>query len=446
MLEQPVSRDAAIADGQLVAAGQTEVSRRIFVDPAIHEHELERIFTRSWLFVAHASEIPSPGDYVTRLTGVDPVIVARTEDDQIRVFHNSCRHRGMQLCRVDKGNTSHFRCPYHGWTYKNDGRLLGVPAHKVAYGDLIDRSRLGLIEPPHVRVLHGLIFVNWDADAPALEKYLGDVAWYLEIVSGKTEGGMEVVGSPQRSRVAMNWKLGADNFCGDGYHVAITHRHALELGLFGGGTMLGHTINFDEGHGVRFQNFPPGVTLPEYNALPEEVLRSMERTLTEDQREAIRNITVMHGNIFPNFSFVDGLFTTTGDPGLPPISFLNIRQWQPIGPRATELWSWVLVAREAPRWWRDASRITFVRSHGTAGTFDQDDVEIWTNITAANSGPIARRHTFNFELGRHAELDPQWLGPGHAYKADYNEANQRAFYRQWACVMGSEHTSAGGAR
>lgn len=441
MLEESASRGGTNGDGEaLVAPDQTEVSRRIFVDPQIHEQELERIFARSWLFVAHASEIPAPGDYVTRMSGIDPVIVARTEDDQIRVFHNSCRHRGMQVCRVDKGNTSHFRCPYHGWTYKNDGRLIGVPAIKYAYGTVLNENRrrmLGLIEPPHVRVLHGLVFINWDPDAPSLEEHLGDAVWYLELLAGKTEAGMEVVGSPQRSRVEMNWKIGADNFCGDGYHVAITHRHALELGLFGGGTMLGHTIHFDEGHGVRFQNFPPGAPLPEYNALPEEVLGSMERTLTENQREAIRNITVMHGNIFPNFSFVDGLFTTTGDPDLPPISFLNIRQWQPVGPLTTELWSWVLVAKEAPKWWRDASRITFVRSHGTAGTFDQDDIEIWTNITAASRGPIARRQTFNYELGLQAELDPEWLGPGRSYKADYNEANQRAFYRRWAEAMGA---------
>ena len=108
-----------------------------------------------------------------------------------------------------------------------------------------------------------------------------------------------------------------------------------------------------------------------------------------------------------------------------------------MGPRTTELWSWILVAKEAPNWWRDASRITFVRSHGTAGTFDQDDIEIWTNITAASKGPIARRLTFNYELGLQAELDPEWLGPGHSYKADYNEANQRAFYRRWAEAMGA---------
>jgi phenylpropionate dioxygenase-like ring-hydroxylating dioxygenase large terminal subunit len=365
------------------------------------------------------------------MAGIDPVIVTRTEDGEVRVFLNTCRHRGMPVCRVDRGNASHFRCPYHGWTYRNDGRLIGVPALKDAYGSL-ERDRLALVGPPHVRVLYGLIFINWDSGAPSLEDFLGDMSWYLEILFARTEGGMEVVGSPQRSRVHMNWKLGADNFSGDGYHVAMTHRHALELGLFGGGTMLGHTIHAGNGHTVRFQNFPDGVPLPKYLAFPDEVMRSMEKTLSPAQRAAISNITVMHGNVFPNFSFVDAIFTTTGDPAIPPVSFLNARQWQPTGPAETELWSWILVAKETPAWWREASRVTFLRTHGVAGTFDQDDVEVWTNITSANRGPIARRQTFNYEVGmRTAELDPNWAGPGEAYNVDYNEANQRAFYRQW---------------
>jgi len=423
----------------LVRPDEGEVSRRIFVDPEIHAQELERIFATSWLFVAHASEIPAAGDYVTRVSGTDPVIVTRTEDDQIRVFHNSCRHRGMQVCRVDRGNTSHFRCPYHGWTYKNSGKLIGVPTQKVAYGSL-DRTRLGLIEPAHVRVLHGLVFINWAPEAPSLEEYLGDMLWYLELLFARTELGTETLGTPQRALARMNWKLGADNFSGDGYHVAMTHRHALELGLFGGGTMLGHTISCEGGHTVRIQNFPAQAPLPHHLALPDEVLASMHRTLQPAQIDAIDTITVMHGNVFPNFSFVDAIFTTTGDPDIPPVSFQNIRLWQPTGPNQTELWSWVTVAKETPAWWREASLTTFVRTHGISGTFDQDDIEVWTNISAANQGPLAQRQTFNYEIGlRNLVPDPDWAGPGTAYAADYNEANQRAFYRTWLKTMQAGH-------
>jgi phenylpropionate dioxygenase-like ring-hydroxylating dioxygenase large terminal subunit len=423
---------------RLVRPDEGEVSRRIFVDPDVHRAELERIFARNWLLVAHESEIPRAGDYVTRWMGNDPVIVARTEHGVVRVFLNTCRHRGMQVCRADLGNTSHFRCPYHGWTYKNTGDLIGVPAHKEAYADGLDRSRLGLVEPPHVETLHGFVFASWEPDAPTLDDYLGDMRWYLDILFGKTDGGVEVVGTPQRWEVEMNWKLGADNFSGDGYHVAMTHRHALELGLFGGGSLIGHTIHTEQGHTCRIQNPPPGIDLPRFLALPEEVLAHMRRRLSPEQQQVIESITVMHGNVFPNLSFVDSIFTTTGDPALPPISFLNVRLWQPRSPTTTEVWSWLLVPAEAPDWWKDASRVTFVRTHGVGGTFDADDIEVWSNITGSNRGAVARRHAFNYEMGLHREPDPTWPGPGIAYAADYNEANQRAFYRQWLRLMNGD--------
>lgn len=435
LVEDRKTAGGRIDFARLVRPDEGEVSRRIFVDSEVNRLELERIFARSWLFVAHESEIPTSGDYVTRWTGADPVIVARTEDGGIKVFLNTCRHRGMQVCRADLGNTSHFRCPYHGWTYKNTGDLIGVPAHRQAYGGRLDRSRLGLVEPPHLEMLHGFVFVNWDRDAPSLDEYLGDIRWYLDVLFGKTDAGVEVIGTPQRWSVQMNWKLGADNFSGDGYHVAITHRHALELGLFGGGSMIGHTIHTEQGHTCRLQNPPPGVDLPPYLALPEEVLEPMRRNLSPEQQSVIEQITVMHGNVFPNFSFVDSIFTTTGDPALPPISFLNVRIWQPKGPTTTEIWSWAVVPREAPAWWKEASRVTFVRTHGVGGTFDADDLEVWTNITGSNRGVVAQREAFNYEMGLFHEPDPEWPGPGVSYAADYNEANQRAFYRQWLRMM-----------
>jgi PAH dioxygenase large subunit len=419
---------------RLARPDEGEVSRRIFVDDHVYREELERLFARSWLFVAHESELPSTGDYVTRSTGEDPVIVSRAEDGTIRVLLNACRHRGMQVCRADLGNTSHFRCPYHGWTYKNTGQLIGVPAHKEAYGGKLDRGRLGLVEPPHVRLHRGLVFVNWDPDARPLEEELGEMDWYLQILFNRTPAGMEVVGPPQRWEAQMNWKLGADNFSGDGYHVAMLHRHAIELGIFGGGSMVGHTIHTRNGHTVRFQNPPPGVELPPFLALPPELIELVRKQLTPEQQEVISNITVVHGNVFPNLSFVDGLLSS--EAGAAPVSFLNVRQWQPKGPLTTEILSWILVEKEAPAWWKEESGTTFVRTHGVSGTFDQDDLEVWSNITRANRGVIARRHSFNYEMGLEtAELDESWPGPGRAFNADYNEANQRAFYRRWLQSM-----------
>src|SRR5918993_3387893 len=120
------------------------VSRRVYFDPEVHDAELQRVFRRSWLFVAHESEIPSPGDYVTRVLGVDPVIVVRDEDGTVQVLLNSCRHRGTPLCRAAMGNSSHFRCSYHGWTYANTGQLRGVTFQVDVYGKDFDKSRFSL--------------------------------------------------------------------------------------------------------------------------------------------------------------------------------------------------------------------------------------------------------------------------------------------------------------
>ena len=103
------------------------VSRKIFFDPEIYQLELERSFARCWLFLGHESQIPDAGDYMTAYMGEDPILVCRGSDGTVRAFLNSCRHRGMKVCRADRGNARQFACSFHGWTYGNTGELRGVP-------------------------------------------------------------------------------------------------------------------------------------------------------------------------------------------------------------------------------------------------------------------------------------------------------------------------------
>src|SRR5690349_23318081 len=106
------------------------ISREIFVDDAIYREEQERVFARAWLFLGHESQIPRPGDFFVSSMGEESVILCRDGAGTIHAFLNSCRHRGMKVCRYDEGNTSVFTCPYHGWGYSTDGRLVGVPFYK----------------------------------------------------------------------------------------------------------------------------------------------------------------------------------------------------------------------------------------------------------------------------------------------------------------------------
>ena len=129
----------------LVDAENGLVSRRIFIEPEIYQQELEQIFARCWLYLCHDSQIPLPGDFYTTYMGEDPVLVVRGTDGRIRAFLNVCRHRGNRLCRAEDGNAASFSCAYHGWTYGNDGRLIGVPSLKEAYHGELDRERWGLL-------------------------------------------------------------------------------------------------------------------------------------------------------------------------------------------------------------------------------------------------------------------------------------------------------------
>jgi 3-phenylpropionate/trans-cinnamate dioxygenase alpha subunit len=151
----------------------------VYSDPAVYELETERLFGRSWLFLAHLSELPNPGSFVTRTMGEESVIVGRGDDAVVRVFLNACRHRGMRLACEDFGQVNNWRCAYHGFTYGSKGEfmgtMMGAPFERVAYPEGLDRDSLHLVEA-RCEVYQGLVFATWDSAGPSLEEFLGNAA------------------------------------------------------------------------------------------------------------------------------------------------------------------------------------------------------------------------------------------------------------------------------
>ncbi|MCF5725466.1 aromatic ring-hydroxylating oxygenase subunit alpha, partial [Pseudomonas syringae] len=102
--------------GKFVDAENGVIDRKIFSDAEIYKKELETVFARAWLFVGHESQIPNPGDFFSSRMAEESVLLVRDKASKVHVFLNSCRHRGMKVCRYESGNTSLFTCPYHSWT------------------------------------------------------------------------------------------------------------------------------------------------------------------------------------------------------------------------------------------------------------------------------------------------------------------------------------------
>jgi nitrite reductase/ring-hydroxylating ferredoxin subunit len=159
---------------QMVFPDRGIISREIFVDPGIYQEELNKVFARAWLFVGHESLIASPGDFFASRMGEESVILCRDMQGTIHVFLNSCRHRGMKICRYEQGHTSTFTCPYHSWSYATDGKLQGVPLYNTLYEGILDRADWSLIEVAKLANYKGAIWATWDPEAPDFLAYLGD--------------------------------------------------------------------------------------------------------------------------------------------------------------------------------------------------------------------------------------------------------------------------------
>uniref|UniRef100_UPI0035B121D7 aromatic ring-hydroxylating oxygenase subunit alpha n=1 Tax=Zoogloea sp. TaxID=49181 RepID=UPI0035B121D7 len=141
MTSQATSKGHTLAD--LVQHDRVHTS--LYTDPAIFEDEMDKVFANTWVWVAHASEIPEAGSYKTGYIGRQPVVTVRDRKQQVHVLLNRCRHRAATVCEGHKGKTNSFVCPYHGWSYSLDGALRGVPSPE-SYGDLLDKADYPLVK------------------------------------------------------------------------------------------------------------------------------------------------------------------------------------------------------------------------------------------------------------------------------------------------------------
>lgn len=211
---------------------EDRVHRKVYVDPAVFDLEMERIFHRSWLFAGHESQVPAPGDFITTQLGGQSLILVRHEDD-IKVLFNRCPHRGATICETESGNTRPFRCPYHGWVFDTDGRFISSSLHDDYGNSAMNASDLSVRSVPGTVNYRGFIFVNLSNDDPGFEQALGPIKSAIDnLVERSPEGTLELVPGIHKHVFPGNWKLLLENIM-DAAHPPFIHASSNDAGARG---------------------------------------------------------------------------------------------------------------------------------------------------------------------------------------------------------------------
>jgi len=418
----------------LIDLEEGTVSRLVYSDPGIYELELEKIFARCWLFLAHDSQIRKPGDFFATYMGEDPVLVVRQSDGSAKAFLNACSHRGMKVCRADLGNAKSFTCSYHGWTYDASGALVGVP-NQEHYRKL-DKKRWGLHPVAKIESYRGMIFGTFDAHAEPLVDYLGDMKWYLDLILDRREGGIELIGGVQKWVIEANWKFGADNFVQDMHHVAPTHAAAIMAAMPEGMSPAvmakaleqGLQVDPGNGHGTGF--FTEGDLTPLIMGPVCAKYFQVDTMAEAEQRLGpVRpnKIKAAHATVFPSLSYLPQVQT--------------MRVWHPKGPQRMEVWAWIFVDKAASPEVKEAFRLATLRNFGPGAVFEQEDGENWSQCSAASRGFVSRHRLNNLQMSLGEErTDPDF--PGRITHV-YSEMNGRGFYRRWLELLTADGNGKG---
>lgn len=192
--------------------------------PLVYAKELDALVFKSWLYAAHVSEIPNPGDYTLFDIGDDSIIIVRDNSGDIRALMNICRHRGARVCEASSGSEKAFVCPYHGWVYNIDGSLRSARHMNNVPG--FDRDSLGL-KKVRIEIYMGMVYVNCDPHAADFRGPLENLAQPL----GAYDLANAKVAHKELYSVEANWKFCLENYL-ECYHCATSHRAYARMHTF----------------------------------------------------------------------------------------------------------------------------------------------------------------------------------------------------------------------
>jgi phenylpropionate dioxygenase-like ring-hydroxylating dioxygenase large terminal subunit len=398
-----------------------QVHGSLYTDPQIFAEELERIWYTTWVYVGHVSEVPQPNDYVRKSLGLQDLVMTRGKDGDVHLLVNRCAHRGNQVCEAANGNSGIFRCPYHGWSYRNTGELVGYP-YRDGYGSR-NKLELGLSSVPRVAQHQGFVFASFANDGLTLSEHLGAAAGELDRLARLSpEGVVELTAGWLRHRTRANWKLLAENET-DGYHPQFVHGSIFSvtgspIGALYSDSSTAVTRDLGGGHSENdlrpeFRKFAEpmrwfGTTAARVPDYVEAMRRSYGDTADQIMIEG-----APHVMIFPNLFIAE-------------IQVFNI---QPISAGECVQYSTAVQLKGAPELNRRMVSQS-IGSVGPAGMLLADDTEMYER----NQRGLAQRLPTWLDIGRGVERETLDDG-GFTVGSATDEVGMRGFWAHYKSLM-----------
>jgi benzoate/toluate 1,2-dioxygenase subunit alpha len=408
------------------------VHRDVYIDPEVFQLEMERLWSRTWIYVGHASQVPKAGDFITADIAAKPVILVRHTDGKVRVLMNRCAHKGTKVVYDTAGNTGKtFRCPYHAWTYRTDGTLLNIPLKAGYEGTGLNAQ--GLTPVTH-ETYRGFVFARL-ADGPGFREYFGDSLSSIDNLADRSpEGELELVGGCLRYLHNCNWKMFVENL-NDTMHPMIVHASSAGTAkkLWEGkpaempkpmaieqyAPFANDYKFFDDmgvrvyphGHGFSGVNFSIHSA---YSSIP-EYEESMKRTYGEERAKQILG-TVRHNTVYYPSLTIKG-------------AIQSIRVARPLAADKTVIESWTFRLKGAPAKLLERTMMYNRLINSPMSVVGHDDLHCYRS---AQEGLAAEGNEW---VSLHRNFDPEEVRQGERTCNGTSEISMRNQFRAWREFM-----------
>jgi phenylpropionate dioxygenase-like ring-hydroxylating dioxygenase large terminal subunit len=419
-------------------ARDDRVHRDVYIDPDVFTLEMEQLWSNTWVYVGHESQVPNKGDYYSTDVALQPVIMVRHSDDSVRVMMNRCAHKGAKVVADTCGNTGKFfRCPYHAWTFKTDGSLLSIPLMNAYESTALAECEAGkgLTTIPNVEVYRGFVFARLSAEGPGFHEFFGDSLSSIDNMADRSpEGKLEIAGGCLRYVHDCNWKMFIENL-NDTMHPMVAHESSAGTAkkLWEGKPAdepkpmaieqfvpfmsdykffdeMGVRV-FDNGHsysGANFSIHSNYAAIPEYEA-------AMQSTYGEERARTILGTTRHNTVYYPSLTIKGAI--------------QSIRVIRPLAADKTLVESWTFRLKGAPDKLLQRTLMYNRLINSPMSVVGHDDLHVYR---AMQDG---LRASGNEWVSLHRDFDPAEIGQADLTTKGTSEISMRNQFRAWRKFM-----------